>query len=75
MVNSLGLAFDIVGAWLLFKYALEPDVLRAASFRTGMKSGLERSNEGRRNLKISKIGIGFLALGFALQLVSNFISS
>lgn len=69
----MGLGFDIIGAWLLFRYALETDHLQTASFRIGMKSGLERSEEGSQHLKISKIGIVCLAFGFFLQLVSNFL--
>jgi hypothetical protein len=72
-INSIGLGFDILGAWLLFRYALEPDQLQAANFKVGMKSGLERSTEGIKDQRISRFGIGFLAFGFALQLISNFL--
>ena len=77
IVSSVGLFLDIVGVVLLFKYGLPADVREKGgtiiSFGGG-KRDEEAKREHRQYKRFSRIGLGFLIVGFVLQLVSNFLS-
>lgn len=72
-INTIGLIFDLIGILILFKYGLPSDV---------DKNGfipliLEQEDEGeKKKWKIynfwSKIGLGFIFVGFIFQITSNY---
>ena len=77
IVSSIGLAFDIVGVVILFKYGLPAEVRKTGGFILGW--GTDEPNEKaereyRFYKRMSRIGLGSLILGFGLQIVSNFLS-
>lgn len=59
VVNSVGLLFDIVGAFILFFFGLP----------TGQWWYLPKGKTPR----LPYLGLSFLILGFTLQLISNFL--
>ena len=66
IVNSAGLIIDIIGASMIF---FNSPKLEATAF-IGATSDDPVVN--RRN-KIAKYGMGVIMIGFALQLLSNFL--
>jgi hypothetical protein len=75
-VNSAGLVLDIIGASLLWKFGLPPDVSRTGSILIAAEQIDE--NEVRKAKFYNRVSFwAFLCLvaGFAFQLVSNFIST
>lgn len=67
-INSLGLVLDIAGVVGLFFYGLPSEVARAtAVFET------VDENLGKEYDRKARIALAALALGFLLQLVSNFV--
>ena len=73
-LNSLGLFFDISGAILIWKYGL-PEIL---SRKGEVHLILEQTDESEKAKAkkydfFSHVGIFLLVLGFALQLISNFL--
>ena len=76
IVNSIGLILDIAGVGLLFKYGLQADVTEKGGTTIlfgGGKSDEEAKREYRFYKRMSRFGLGCLMVGFALQLVSNFV--
>ena len=74
VINSAGLALDIGGVILLFIYGLPERVDRfgsGADWTFGVDE--EEAKKYKRYKKNSFWGLGFLVLGFFLQLVSNWI--
>lgn len=84
IINSIGIVFDIVGAWLVawevvneFK-GKKIDISHGVSMGTFVvgqhaKETNEFKNWENKKYKIMKWGIGFLTVGFLLQFVSNWI--
>ena len=75
--SSIGLILDIVGVALVFKYGLPADIRErggTAIIWGGGKSDEEAKREHRHYKRMSSLGLGCLIVGFALQLVSNFLS-
>lgn len=68
VVNSAGLIIDIIGALMIF---LNSPKLEAMSW-IGDYSEKEFKETNRKN-KIARFGMIVIAIGFALQLVSNFL--
>ena len=74
-INTLGLIFDIFGAIGLFRFGLPRKNINkegSGGFRQ------EQDDEGEKKLwkeydHYSKISLGFLILGFSLQLISNYL--
>jgi hypothetical protein len=74
-INGLGLAFGIVGAWLIWKNGLPPvDVEEnALLLESSPDSGvIEKTKAG--HARRSKRGMLFLLIGFALQFVGNLLT-
>jgi len=73
-INSLGLLLDICGAILLWKYGLPEAISREGHcyLVLGQKDEAEAA-KARTYDCWSRLGLALLILGFALQLVSNFI--
>lgn len=70
---SLGLALDMVGAALIFKYGLPPDDASRDGVQVlATQQRNERSAENARKYdKRSATGFWMLIIGFAFQLVGN----
>ena len=66
IINSIGLIFDIIGAGIIFIYV--PALWEVVGSRVQLAG---KSND--KNKKLSKIGFSILIIGFALQLISNFV--
>lgn len=68
-VNLLGLAFDIVGACLIYKYGLpsNPPGLGLVALQVPTERSFQRYD------RLGKFGLGLLILGFLLQFVSNLL--
>jgi hypothetical protein len=75
-INNIGLAFDIFGAVLLFKYGV-------AKYDSSDLSGIQKlvirqidedvKRKANKAKKLSGLGIIMLITGFSLQLISNFL--
>lgn len=74
IVSSTGLVMDIVGVALIFKYGLSADVSETGGTRLVWGGGSEDARrEYRHYVRMSRVGLGLLMVGFALQLTSNFL--
>jgi hypothetical protein len=74
LINSIGLAFDIIGVLLLFKYGLPSEISKTGSVgMTFQQTDHEQIRKWKIYNRWSWAGLGFIITGFALQLVSNFI--
>jgi hypothetical protein len=72
--NSAGLVLDIIGAVLLWLYAL-PEVIQRApqGHFFGEPPPASELEKARRYDRNAKVGLLLLITGFALQLVSNYL--
>lgn len=74
IVNTVGLALDIVGVVLLFRFGLPPDVRRSgASFLVLEDTDGDEARKAHRYDKISWSALGIIVLGFILQIVSTWM--
>ena len=74
IVSSAGLVLDIAGVALVFKFGLSADVSETGGDRLVWGGGSEDGRREYRHYKrMSRIGLGCLMVGFALQLTSNFL--
>ena len=73
-VNSIGLAMDIFGAILLWKYGL-PETLNRDGLEVITTSQVDESEvaKAKKYDCRSQLGLIFLITGFIFQLISNFI--
>ena len=74
VINSAGLLLDIIGVAMLYRYGLPP----AGVSRTGagylMWGGShEARKKGRLYVCLSRVALGCLIAGFALQILSNIL--
>jgi hypothetical protein len=74
IVNSIGLAFDIAGAILVWRYGLPEPISREGQITiiAEQTDPLEKRKAERYDCA-ARFGIGLLIFGFALQLLSNFL--
>lgn len=74
-LNSGGLFMDIVGGFLIFIFGLPENINRdgAIGIVTG-ETDEDEKKKGRRYDFCARAGLCLLILGFALQLVSNYVS-
>ncbi|MYN65759.1 MAG: hypothetical protein F4X11_12120 [Acidobacteria bacterium] len=79
VINSIGLALDIAGVVLLFRFGLPSDVVhpdRGDRLLLGGPTPEERQHREtrwNRHRFWSRLGLGLLVVGFALQAVSNHV--
>ena len=76
IVSSVGLLVDIVGVALVYKFGLQADVRETGGTEIlwgGGKSEEEAKGEHRHYKRMSRFGLVCLIIGFALQLISNFL--
>ncbi len=74
IINSFGLVLDIVGALLLWKFGLPAEISRSGT-GTILLEGTDESEIAlaKKYDRWAKVGLICLAVGFALQLISNFL--
>jgi hypothetical protein len=73
-LNSIGLVLDIVGAIILFKYGLPENINRKGE--VGLVTGETDAEEvAKAELydRWGRVGLILLILGFALQLIGNWV--
>ena len=73
-INSVGLFLDIGGVILLFFFGLPSRVREGPpflSFGEDLDSTKQREKQWKRYQFASWFALGFLVVGFALQIVSN----
>lgn len=71
LINSLGLAFDILGVILLFFY--EPPKETYGILLESAPSEEQRNKTYKSKRRWSKWGLISLIFGFLLQIISNFM--
>lgn len=73
-LNTIGLLLDMVGAVFLFKYGLPPDLSRTgATFLRLEQDDESEKAKAQQYDQLGYIGIVLMFIGFALQLVSNYL--
>lgn len=74
VVNSIGLAFDIIGAMLMWKYGLPEQISRDGAVNIVVENvdNTEKEKAHRYDCNAG-YGIFLLVIGFVLQLVSNYL--
>jgi len=73
-ISSIGLALDIIGVLLIWKYGIPNEVRRGGIQSIDFEGpDLTEAEKARRYGKWSNIGLGLLLFGFVLQLLSNWI--
>ncbi len=73
IINSIGLALDILGVILLFKFGLPSEFYTPPKLL--LEGGLSKEEE-EKNKKIkfwAHMGLTSLILGFVFQLIGNFV--
>jgi hypothetical protein len=70
VINTIGLAFDIAGAILIWRYGLPRFELRKDSVNY---INLVSQSQEKEYDRWAKLGIVFLIIGFSLQLLSNWV--
>jgi len=74
LVNSIGLILDILGALLIFRFGLPEKISRTGSSALLLEGTDEAEIEKAKCFdRITRLGIGLLIAGFALQLISNLL--
>lgn len=74
IVNSIGLALDIVGVVLLFRFGLPSEVEKDGGGFLMLEGPAEEDvKKYERYRRIARSALFCLVLGFALQIVSNFL--
>jgi len=74
IVNSAGLVFGIVGSLLVWKFGLPSDINRHGESAL-LLEGTDQNQVSlaKKYDRWAKVGLICLAIGFALQLISNFL--
>ena len=76
LVNSVGLALDIVGVVFIWRYGLpEPLSRTGATYLIAEQADETEKAKAAKYDLLSKIGLGLIIGGFVLQLASNFIAN
>jgi hypothetical protein len=72
LINSIGLIFDIIGVILLFKYGLPSEISKDGSIGLSLQDTDDNDVKKWKTYNLwSKIGLSFILIGFAFQLISN----
>ena len=78
-ITAIGLALDIIGALLLWKYVVEINFADKKDYLKGNATLVladptpEQIRRYKRNITLSRFGIGLLIAGFFLQLIGNYV--
>jgi hypothetical protein len=74
-INSIGLAFGIAGAWLIWRNGLPPTDIEEHSFLLNSSPDPnEIATTKTKHKARSKLGMFFLIIGFGFQFVGNFLA-
>ena len=73
LLNSAGLALDIIGVVLLFMFGLPEEISRTGAVRVTHGRDEQEAKKAKLYDGFGRAGLGLLILGFALQLVSNLL--
>lgn len=73
IVNTLGLALDIVGVLLLFWFGLPPDVSRRGAVGWTLGTDEAEARKAKRYEWISWTALGLIVAGFGLQIVATWM--
>lgn len=74
LINSVGLLFDVVGAFLIFRFGVATIIdTGGRDIVVGGQIGNEEAAKIYRHKRLSKIGLGLLLFGFILQFISNVV--
>lgn len=74
VINSLGLALDIAGVVLLYRFGLPADVHEGGGMQVLWPAGEDQARNARRYRRtrtLSRFGLALLVAGFGLQIVGN----
>jgi hypothetical protein len=72
-INTIGLLFDLIGVLILFKYGLPSDVDKNGHIGLILEQEDEdEKNKWKKYNFRSKIGLGFISIGFIFQIISNY---
>lgn len=72
LLSPLGLIFDIIGAFLIFKYGLPEEISRSgSSYMVNDDHSPDEKTLAAKYDKLSKIGFSLLIAGFILQLIPS----
>ena len=73
-INTIGLGFNIIGAIILYKFGLPPRIdLEGHIHFIAEQVDEAEITLGKRYRCLSNVAVGLLILGFATQLVSNYL--
>ena len=72
IINTIGLVLDLIGVLILFKFGLPSQVDKNGSIGFIMEEeDLSEKKKWHKYNCWSKIGLGFISVGFILQIISN----
>ena len=72
-INTIGLIFDLIGVLLLFKYGLPSNVDKNGYIPLILEQEDEDEKKKWKTYNLwSKIGLGFISIGFIFQIISNY---
>ena len=74
LISSIGLGLDIIGVSLVFIYGLPSKVTEGGLTMIGWGRSVEGAEKFRHYKRMAHVGLSLLAVGFALQLASNFVN-
>jgi hypothetical protein len=73
-INTIGLILDIAGVVLVWRFGLPPRVNRGgASYFMLEETDQDELKREARYDRLSRAGLGLVVVGFAIQLLSNFL--
>lgn len=75
VINSCGLALDILGVVLLFFFGLPADVHAGGGTAILWGGGPENAKRYRRARALSRLGLLLLVAGFGLQIAGNYLET
>ena len=73
VIGSSGLFLDIIGVSLLFRFGLPPVVSKTGDIIYSIGVNEKEIQKARRYDRLSRAALYCLAVGFVLQIVSNFL--
>ncbi len=75
ILNFIGMSLNIIGAYLLYQYAIPKHLDSEGSPPVMDEQHPEHLAEQLHYKKLSKLGFALIAMGFCLQFVAEFVSS
>ena len=75
VINSCGLALDILGVVLLFFFGLPADVREGGGTVLLWGEDPEGARRYRRARALSRLGLALLVAGFGLQIAGNYLDT